>query len=83
MLHTEGTKWLTADGQQPALRGVNLGNYLIQEFWMMGQETKAVDDQCKLEAVLDQRFGYAERQRCMGCFATTGSRRATGTCCRR
>jgi len=63
MLHTEGTKWLAADGAQPALRGVNLGNYLIQEFWMMGQETKAVDDQCKLEAVLDKRFGYAERER--------------------
>lgn len=63
MLHTEGTKWLTADGQQPALRGVNLGNYLIQEFWMMGQETKAVNDQCTLEAVLDKRFGYAERER--------------------
>jgi len=44
MLHTEGTKWLSADGKQPALRGVNLGNYLIQEFWMMGQENKAVDD---------------------------------------
>ncbi|WP_432379650.1 glycoside hydrolase family 5 protein [Duganella sp. P38] len=63
MLHTEGTKWLAADGAQPALRGVNLGNYLIQEFWMMGQQTKAVGDQCKLEAVLDQRFGYEERQR--------------------
>jgi len=63
MLHTEGTRWLTADGQQPALRGVNLGNYLVQEFWMMGQESKAVGDQCSLEAVLDQRFGYAERQR--------------------
>jgi glucan 1,3-beta-glucosidase len=63
MLHTEGTKWLAADGTQPALRGINLGNYLIQEFWMMGQETKAVDDQCKLEAVLDKRFGYEERQR--------------------
>lgn len=63
MLRTEGTKWLAADGTQPALRGVNLGNYLIQEFWMMGQESKAVDDQCKLEAVLDKRFGYEERQR--------------------
>ncbi|TFW19804.1 glycoside hydrolase family 5 protein [Duganella callida] len=63
MLHTEGTKWLTADGTQPALRGINLGNYLIQEFWMMGQETRAVGDQCSLEAVLDKRFGYEERQR--------------------
>jgi glucan 1,3-beta-glucosidase len=63
MLHTEGTKWLAADGSQPALRGVNLGNYLIQEFWMMGQGGAGIDDQCKLEAVLDQRFGYAERER--------------------
>jgi endoglucanase len=63
MLHTEGTKWLAADGSQPALRGVNLGNYLIQEFWMMGQGSAGIDDQCKLEAVLDKRFGYEERQR--------------------
>jgi glucan 1,3-beta-glucosidase len=79
MLHTEGTRWLTADGQQPALRGVNLGNYLIQEFWMMGQETKAVDDQCKLEAVLDRASAMPSGSACMGCFAITGSRRATGT----
>ncbi|MQA39609.1 glycoside hydrolase family 5 protein [Rugamonas aquatica] len=63
MLHTEGTQWLAADGSQPALRGVNLGNYLIQEFWMMGQGSAGIDDQCKLEAVLDRRFGYAERER--------------------
>jgi glucan 1,3-beta-glucosidase len=63
MLHTEGSKWLAADGSQPALRGVNLGNYLIQEFWMMGQGSAGIDDQCKLEAVLDKRFGYAERER--------------------
>jgi len=63
MLHTEGTRWLAADGSAPALRGVNLGNYLIQEFWMMGQGSAGIDDQCKLEAVLDRRFGYAERER--------------------
>jgi glucan 1,3-beta-glucosidase len=68
MLHTEGTKWLAADGSQPALRGVNLGNYLIQEFWMMGQGSAGIDDQCKLEAVLDQRFGYAERERLYALF---------------
>jgi len=68
MLHTEGTRWLAADGSQPALRGVNLGNYLIQEFWMMGQGGAGIDDQCKLEAVLDQRFGYAERERLYALF---------------
>ncbi|SEN30908.1 glucan 1,3-beta-glucosidase [Duganella sp. CF517] len=68
MLHTEGTRWLAADGSVAALRGVNLGNYLIQEFWMMGQGGAGIDDQCKLEAVLDKRFGYAERERLYALF---------------
>jgi len=68
MLHTEGTRWLAADGSAPALRGVNLGNYLIQEFWMMGQGSAGIDDQCKLEALLDKRFGYAERERLYALF---------------
>jgi len=63
MLHTEGTRWLGADGQPVTLKGVNLGNWLMQEFWMMGQCSAGIDDQCKLEAALDRRFGYAERQR--------------------
>ncbi len=63
MLRTEGTQWLRPDGTQKILKGVNLGNWLMQEFWMMGQGTNGIDDQCKLEAVLDQRFGYAERER--------------------
>jgi len=63
MLHTQGGRWLDAAGQPVALRGVNLGNYLMQEFWMMGQGSAGIDDQCKLEAVLDRRFGYAERER--------------------
>ncbi len=63
MLHTAGGRWLDADAQPVALRGINLGNYLMQEFWMMGQGSAGIDDQCKLEAVLDRRFGYAERER--------------------
>lgn len=65
MLHTQGTKWLKADGSQVALKGTNLGNWLINEFWMMGQGSAGIDDQCKLEANFDSRFGYAERQRLM------------------
>ncbi|WP_338767799.1 cellulase family glycosylhydrolase [Massilia sp. METH4] len=69
MLHTEGTKWVDAGGRQAILRGANLGNWLINEFWMMElDKTGSVDDQCKLEAVLDQRFGYAERQRLFQVF---------------
>lgn len=52
MLLTEGTPCLRADGTQKILKGVNLGNWLMQEFWMMGQATNGIDDQCKLEAVL-------------------------------
>jgi glucan 1,3-beta-glucosidase len=68
MLHTQSTKWLKADGGQITLKGVNLGNWLINEFWMMGQGSAGIDDQCKLEAKFDERFGYAERQRLMQLF---------------
>lgn len=63
MLHTRGTEWQTPQGKAISLKGVNLGNWLMLEFWMMNQSTKAIDDQCTLEATLDKRFGYAERQR--------------------
>ncbi|WP_229414182.1 glycoside hydrolase family 5 protein [Zemynaea arenosa] len=63
MLHAQGTKWVRADGTQVNLKGANLGNWLINEFWMMGQGSHGIDDECKLEEVLDHRFGYQERQR--------------------
>ena len=63
LLHTEGTYWIREDNRPVQLKGVNLGNWLIQEFWMMGQGSAGIDDQCKLEAKLDARFGYAERDR--------------------
>lgn len=68
MLRTEGTRWVKADGSQINLKGVNLGNWLMQEFWMMGQGSNGIDDQCKLEAKLDERFGYAERERLYSLF---------------
>ena len=68
MLHTQGTQWLRSDGSRIDLKGVNLGNWLIQEFWMMGQSTKAMNDQCTLEATMVRRFGYAERERLMALF---------------
>jgi hypothetical protein len=36
MLHTEGGRWLMPRPAAGAARR-QLGNYLIQEFWMMGQ----------------------------------------------
>lgn len=68
-IHTQGTQWLTANGQPVALKGVNLGNWLLPEFWMMGYGDNApVNDQCTLEAVLEQRFGFAERERLIKVF---------------
>ncbi|MBW8894019.1 MAG: hypothetical protein JF617_18660, partial [Burkholderiales bacterium] len=36
-LKTDGTKWVDAGGKQVLLKGTNLGSWLVQEFWMMGQ----------------------------------------------
>ncbi len=68
MLRADGTQWVKADGTPILLRGTNLGNWLLQEFWMMGQSTAAVNDQCTLESVLDDRFGFEERERLMRMF---------------
>lgn len=67
-IRAEGTRWVKADGSAVALRGVNLGTWLLPEFWMMAQGSHGIDDQCKLEAVLDKRFGRAERERLLKLF---------------
>ena len=64
MLRIDSARWTTANGAQVALKGVNLGNWLLPEFWMMGFPDNAeVNDQCTLEAILDKRFGFATRER--------------------
>lgn len=68
MLHTDGIQWVKASGTPINLKGTNLGNWLLQEFWMMAQSTDAVNDQCTLEATLDERFGFEERERLMTLF---------------
>lgn len=67
-LQVQGTHWVDADQRPVALKGVNLGNWLLPEFWMMGQGSHGIDDQCQLEAVLDRRFGRAERERLFALF---------------
>jgi glucan 1,3-beta-glucosidase len=68
MLHAQGTHWVKADGSQIDLKGANLGNWLMLEFWMMGQRSEKIDDQCTLETTFDKRFGYAERERLVKLF---------------
>jgi endoglucanase len=68
MLKTDGARWVDADGKQVLLKGTNLGNWLVQEFWMMGQGSNGVTDQCTLEAKLTERFGYEEKERLIKLF---------------
>jgi len=67
-LKTDGVKWVNASGTQVLLKGTNLGNWLVQEFWMMGQGGNGVTDQCTLEAKLTERFGYDEKERLIKLF---------------
>jgi endoglucanase len=63
-----GQYWVDANGTRMNLRGTNIGNWLIQEFWMMGGSMTGINDQCGLESKLSQRFGTAEKERLMKVF---------------
>ncbi|BFM19991.1 carbohydrate-binding protein [Gilvimarinus japonicus] len=71
MIRQQGKAW-AINGEPVRLKGLNLGNWLQLEFWMMGNAISnsngAINDQCTLEATLDSRFGYAERERLMDIF---------------
>lgn len=68
-LHTDGVKWVNAENETVILKGTNLGNWLLHEFWMMNQSSNTVaTDQCTLEATFDERFGFEERERLMDLF---------------
>ena len=68
LLRSQGAQWVKASGTPVALKGTNLGNWLVQEFWMMDQGAAGVVDQCTLEAKLSQRFGDAEKDRLIALF---------------
>ena len=67
-LQTRGTQWVDTHGKSVLLKGTNLGNWLVQEFWMMDQGGNGVDDQCTLEAELTRRFGFREKERLIKLF---------------
>jgi len=67
-LHANGTKWVKASGTAVNLKGTNLGSWLVQEFWMLGQGGNGVTDQCTLENKLTERFGYSEKERLIKLF---------------
>ncbi|RZA06042.1 MAG: endoglucanase, partial [Moraxellaceae bacterium] len=65
LLRTQDTTWVNSTGAPVTLKGTNLGNWLMQELWMMGQDANGIEDQCSLEAKLTERFGYSEKERLM------------------
>ncbi len=70
-----GQYWVDASGNRVNLRGTNLGNWLIMEYWMMNQSMTYsggnVNDQCTLEATLASRFGNTEKERLMKVYRSS------------
>lgn len=71
-IRQDGRFWVDSSGKRVNLRGVNLGNWLQLEFWMLNNSISTssgpVNDQCTLEGTLAQRFGNAEKERLMGVY---------------
>jgi endoglucanase len=72
MLRQQGALWVNQGGTRVELRGLNLGNWLQLEFWMMGSALSnsagVIPDQCTLENTLTSRFGWDEKERLMDAF---------------
>lgn len=66
-LHVEGMNLVDPKGKTVTLKGANLGNWLVTEFWMWGFPSMEglPGDQFSLEALLTKRFGESEKDRLM------------------
>ena len=68
-LHASGATIVDDQGQPVVLRGCNLGNWLLNEMWMMDMAHPGEPgDQWQMEEVLQQRFGASEKDRLMEVF---------------
>ncbi|OEZ97224.1 carbohydrate-binding protein [Duganella sp. HH101] len=71
-IRQNGKYWVDGAGNRVNLRGVNLGNWLALEMWMMNSNLSnngaGIGDQCTLETALAGRFGAAEKERLMSVF---------------
>ncbi len=66
-LTVKGASLVDPKGKAVTLRGANLGNWHVIEFWMLGLsgEPGAPGDQYRLEELLTKRFGELEKDRLM------------------
>lgn len=68
-LKIRGKNLVDPAGKVVTLRGCNIGNWLMLEFWMLGIDGNCgVKDQQDLFDTLDRRFGRAERDRLMDLY---------------
>src|SRR5271169_6195196 len=68
-LHAEGTAIVDDHGQPVIVRGCNLGNWFLNELWMMEMERPDdPKDHWQLEELLQQRFGPEEKERLLALY---------------
>jgi endoglucanase len=68
-LHASGAAIVDDKGQPVVLRGCNLGNWLLNEIWMMDMVRQGEPgDQWQMEELLTQRFGAQEKDRLLDVF---------------
>lgn len=66
-LHVEGHRLVDPVGKEVLLKGTNLGNWHVIEFWMLALKNPP-KDQFALEALLTERFGEVEKERLMNVY---------------
>src|ERR1035438_468854 len=68
-LHANGAAIVDDHGRPVILRGCNLGNWLLNELWMMDmKQPDDPKDQWQIEEVLQQRFGAEEKERLLALY---------------
>src|SRR5271169_1515864 len=68
-LHANGGAIVDDHGQPVILRGCNLGNWFLNELWMMEMERPDdPKDHWQLEELLQQRFGPEEKERLLALY---------------
>ncbi|MBR3646535.1 MAG: cellulase family glycosylhydrolase [Lachnospiraceae bacterium] len=60
-LRAEGKELRNEKGETVYLKGINIGNYFVQEFWMGPTEYTGVTCQKELEEKLTERFGAQKK----------------------
>ena len=69
-LHVEGHRLVDPTGKEVLLKGCNLGNWHVVEFWMLALKNPP-KDQYALEELLTRRFGEAEKDRLMDVYRSS------------